>query len=552
MTFHNYFIHAALVCGMLTMYAGRASAAGTPAGTVITARATAVYKMESSPGFDSSHSNTVSMSVGQSAAVNVTPASSVVTTAGDDTNADFSVIVQNTGNGDDRFSLTIASRKGWAGAMYFDGNGDGILQSEELAAGPIVQTPNIPADEQYRLLLRIAVPKDRLLNGTVDTALVTARSLFAPHVTASGEYRTRVTSATMTGVLAADNPAPNPGDDVTFTCTLTNGGSLAASDVVVSGFVTSGFTFISATGGIVNSSLNPVTWTVGAIAPGASATVTFMLRVNAGTQGTTLQEQLSIAYTSGGSSIAMLTNTVLVTVGRVTAGGVRISAASAASVREPADTLAYAYNVFNTGTVKRAVFIGCSSTQKLDTRLYTDGNRNGVWDPSDRYLTGSAAGSGVALDSLAGGDTVRVFARAFVPWVKDQTVDSLAVFIRASGSGVMTDRATVFTTVNAPDIDMTVTPSAPPWTVGSEVTYTVTYRNNGSAAIDNVMFVNSAPAFTEFVAGGFSIQGVGGLSDGDGRLTLSTNAGNATVATAMIGRLNAKSSRVFEFKVKIK
>ncbi|WP_188711475.1 DUF11 domain-containing protein, partial [Alteromonas lipolytica] len=72
---------------------------------------------------------------------------------------------------------------------------------------------------------------------------------------------------------AVDNAAPNLGDNVSFTLTVSNTGPDAATNVVVTDPLPAGFTFVSTDG-----SYNATTglWTVGSLASGATATLTIV------------------------------------------------------------------------------------------------------------------------------------------------------------------------------------------------------------------------------------------------------------------------------------
>ena len=87
-------------------------------------------------------------------------------------------------------------------------------------------------------------------------------------------------------VKTVNDPAPNVGDTVTFTLTLTNQGPDEATGVVVSDPLPAGLTFVSATPS--QGDYDPATgiWTVGTLAAGATATLLIAVRVDSPTGGT--------------------------------------------------------------------------------------------------------------------------------------------------------------------------------------------------------------------------------------------------------------------------
>lgn len=87
---------------------------------------------------------------------------------------------------------------------------------------------------------------------------------------------------------SVSDPAPNERDTLTLTTTLTNLGYQNGATLVAHDLLPAGLTLrsSSATQGFYNTGSG--SWTVGAIANGASATLTLVATVNAGTGGTTL------------------------------------------------------------------------------------------------------------------------------------------------------------------------------------------------------------------------------------------------------------------------
>src|SRR5262249_27651165 len=70
------------------------------------------------------------------------------------------------------------------------------------------------------------------------------------------------------------NPAPNVGDTITYTITLTDNGPDPATNVTLQDSLPAGVSFVSAVASL--GSYNPVAgvWTVGTVSPGAPQTLT--------------------------------------------------------------------------------------------------------------------------------------------------------------------------------------------------------------------------------------------------------------------------------------
>jgi uncharacterized repeat protein (TIGR01451 family) len=150
--------------------------------------------------------------------------------------------------------------------------------------------------------------------------------------------------------LAADRTTAAPGDTVTYTVTVVNVGTAGASDVTVSDAlpIATYYGFGACSGGCTNAA-GTLTWNVGSLAAGASATYTFtMLAGSAGLPAgvTVIPDTASAAATGVG---AVTSGTV-----NVTLDGNPILAlaksASPASGLAPGDTVTYTLVVSNTGS----------------------------------------------------------------------------------------------------------------------------------------------------------------------------------------------------------
>ena len=83
-----------------------------------------------------------------------------------------------------------------------------------------------------------------------------------------------------------DNGTPNEGDTVTFTVTVTNSGPAQATNVSIDDVLPAGLTIGSATPS--TGTWTDPTWTIGTLNSGASATLTIVADVDAGTSGSTI------------------------------------------------------------------------------------------------------------------------------------------------------------------------------------------------------------------------------------------------------------------------
>ena len=86
----------------------------------------------------------------------------------------------------------------------------------------------------------------------------------------------------------------SPGDNVTFTITVYNQGTIPATQVQVTDYVPAGMTFVSSPGWFVLGG-KPTTQIAGTIAPGTSTTVDITLKVNSSFTGTSLTNKAEIS-----------------------------------------------------------------------------------------------------------------------------------------------------------------------------------------------------------------------------------------------------------------
>ncbi|GBE23825.1 large cysteine-rich periplasmic protein OmcB, serovar C precursor [bacterium BMS3Bbin02] len=91
----------------------------------------------------------------------------------------------------------------------------------------------------------------------------------------------------------ADVPTANPGDTVTFTVTVTNGGPDGATGVEMIDVLPAGLTLVSATPTL--GTFAGSTWTLGALSSGASETLIVVATIDAGTAGATITNTAALS-----------------------------------------------------------------------------------------------------------------------------------------------------------------------------------------------------------------------------------------------------------------
>lgn len=528
-----------------------AFAVGTPAGTVIQSRSRVIYSTASGASSDTVFSNYVSFTIAQVGAVNLTPSSNASTTNGDSVYATYPLTITNSGNGTDYFKLSYVSSKGWTGAFYYDANGDGALQAGEISAGSISQSGNIAADAAYKLMVRIFVPRGGSLNGQIDTTVVTAKSNFDSTKTNTAQVRTTVNTVNIPNIgtaLTVTPTNPTPGQNVQYSMTITNSGSVAATGVTFTDLInTSQFSFVSGTTtqGTFNGSIIPATWTVGTINPGGSVQVTITLQVLPSLpNGTQLNNQINVNYSVGGNTFTVTSNNPYAAVGVVR--NVQISPTAVSSSNEADDTLAYAFTVKNTGNSKDVLEMEFNSSKSYSWVFYRDVNGSSTLDGGDTQLTNTNPDpTTVDVDSVGATDSVKILARLIVPkTATDQEQDVTTFTVKSGADASKFQSAIGTTTIGIPVIDLvrTVTPAGnqPP---GEEMTFQVAYQNNGHGKAYNFSVTENEADSMSYVANSVTIDNVAKTDAADADEVTVTTISGRKVITVHLGILNALSAQ---------
>jgi len=277
---------------------GTAFAAGTPAGTPITNQATVDYTDANGNPLQTL-SNIVTTVVSQVSAVTVDPDRSSNATPGDVLY--YAHTVTNNGNGNDTIDLTAVSSNAWATAIFFDADGSGTFTPGDVLAtdtdgDTVPDTGVLGADGNYLILVRLTVPAG-IASGAADTTTVTGTSNLAPFDSDTAIDTTTINAPDLSVVKSVLPAGPQPPLTVlTYTIVVTNNGLGNAASVVVTdpapGFTTYVAGSITLNGGsLTDANLddagdfgftagNAVTVTIGTLAPGASATVTFQVTID--------------------------------------------------------------------------------------------------------------------------------------------------------------------------------------------------------------------------------------------------------------------------------
>ncbi|MCH7533405.1 MAG: DUF11 domain-containing protein [Gemmatimonadetes bacterium] len=208
--------------------AAEAGASGTPAGTLISSRASLSYSLPNG-STGSEVSADAPVTIGQVAGVNVEPPRSSLAPSG--TSILFPHTITNVGNGPDTFVLTATSLDGWPIRMVLDVNGDGTEDADDT---PIVAPLALNADASAQILVVLDIPAGIPAAAARAAVILTATSQFDTSVADSITDDLEITASVSSLVLrkTVDAASAVAGDVLTYTITYVASG-LGLNDLTV-------------------------------------------------------------------------------------------------------------------------------------------------------------------------------------------------------------------------------------------------------------------------------------------------------------------------------
>jgi len=583
-------IFKGFICALALMVlaAPAALAVGTTAGTVISNQAYADLSDANGNTLARVYSNTVTTTVEQVAGVELTPDTSS-RVGSPDQDAHILVEVWNRGNATDTFTIEVEEVAGgdWdhtgTVSLYQDSKTQGSrhvwdvgIDDQLLLTAPYSTTS--AADRDDHVFIVIPIPNTAQDGDTVSVNL-TATSQFDGSVTDLGTYTVTVAAASLDMVKQFSTGSPEPGETVTYTLTLTNDGTVHATNVVVTDEIRSNFTYVPGsitldtvaqtdaddpgTDGSDYNITNPgeITVDVGTVSSGGgTAVITFQVTVDDGVPaGTGITNAADMAFKSGLNNLTGQSNTTLVYVDQI--AGVDTAATGATSKSgDPGDQIAYQFSVSNDGNDTDVIDLTYNSTAGWDYEFWLDNDGDGVPGTDGDYLLTDTDGDNVIdTGSIDPGDTDTLLIVAVVPaGTSDGTVDNITITATSSFDTDVTDQQDFSTTVTAPVLALvkSVSPTGaqPP---GTELTYTLEVTNSGSGVATEIIITDPVPQYTTYVTSSlYTGNSLGALtnrsdaSDGDGGTYDSTNK---RVVVGSGGNLSLGSGGAYyvQFKVTI-
>lgn len=554
-----------LFCAVVTA-PSQVMAAGTLAGTNISNQAYADYKDVNGNAMTRVYSNTVTVTVSQVAAVSIVPPT-VTSSAKNGDVIYYLVQLFNNGNGNDTQTFTYATSGAWTPTsvrMFYDVNNDhvynagDVLLTETSPGSKTYKTVNgagapvqIAPDDDYDVIMEVTVPAVAAApNNTSDVITITTQSDFDNTKTATGTYTTTVLAAAIAAVKThtpAGTPTYlKPGEEATYTITLSNSGGTDGTVVTLTDPLPANMTYvpnsikISINGGAFaartdaadNDGARYDAGTRSVIAPdgaagltvaaGTSWAIQFKATLNAGTaSGSAATNQASINYTSGTSTVTVQTNgdTILVS----TLSGIDLTSTATPKTGNPGDQIVYPFTAVNNGNAADTINLTPVSTQGWTWAIWADANGDGIPGNDGDYLLTDTNGDGkIDTGALPQNGTINILAVAKIPvGAANGTTDTITITGASVADPAKTDTQSFTTTVKAPIMSVvkgvtaiqapgggaictpTDTTTGAPCQVfpGTVLTYTVTATNSGVGNASNVVLTDMTPQYTTYKAG---------------------------------------------------
>ncbi|WP_433947898.1 DUF7507 domain-containing protein [Bacillus tropicus] len=333
----------------------------------------------------------------------------------------------------------------------------------------------------------------------------------------SNSVSTTINSAILTTQKSVDKSIISVGDTITYTTTITNTGNTTATNITFTSAIPANTTFIPNSvkiNGVQQSGAQPALGvTIPNIAPGETVTVTFQANVLSVPPSSSIMGNDTILYSytvdPNGTPITTSTSTNIVTNPVLDAMITMVKSVDQTLVTL-GDTITYTTLLTNTGNTNATNI------------TFTDLIPNGTTFITDSVTIGGITqiglnpNTGITIGSIAPNSSISIAFQVTATSTPAQNpiVNSATAsytFIADPNAPIVSRNVTsntTFTTINTATILSSKQVDKAFSHIGDTLTYTVTLTNNGNSSAQNVIFTDTMPSGTTFIANTFSINGV--------------------------------------------
>lgn len=395
--------------------------------------------------------------------------------------------VINRGNSEDGFRLSVNLPIDFQSVFYADRNGNGRLDGGEKR---VLKTPPIGVDEAFSVLLKVQLPQS-FPDGVSRSVEITVSSLFDPNFS-KGARATLVTRGPqLTGEFTVSDEKVRPGEKLSYTLIISNGGTAEARDVKLQYTYHPNLVFLSGSPGplLVEEATRTLVWGLGTLKSHGEQSIKVKFRVGekalAGTQITT-RGTLESSLESGPVSIS----TSIVTVQQIVA--VNIDTALQDLPTTPGDLVHLPISISNLGNGNDSFTIRVEGNSHLDPRVYADFNSDGIHQSTEPKMTKTPL--------LGSRESFPALVQVSVPV---EGIDKQRMQIRISAVSNL-DQRTSFHVVRSlyymvPKVTVSTESSVHEGAPGSVISYQITAVNSGSGVAKNLVIRDLLPEELEYV-----------------------------------------------------
>jgi uncharacterized repeat protein (TIGR01451 family) len=313
-----------------------------------------------------------------------------------------------------------------------------------------------------------------------NTATVSATTADPNNSNNSIGFTTNVGAQADLSVTKTGPASTNPGQTVTYTVQVSNGGPSPAPGTIVSDPTPVGIAFISNTGACTT----PYPCNLGTLNPGPAATITSTYSVPPNYSGGAIVNTASASSSVNDPNSANDSSTATTNVG---------ASADVAITKSGPATASLGTNITYTITVSNFGPSGASGV------VVSDNTPAGLTPVS--VSGGGCTSFPCTIGALAVGPPVTITATYSIPANYSGTsITNTATVSSASDTNATNDSSSTTATISA-QADISVTKSGPPSaTVGQNLSYTITVTNSGALAAANTFVNDPTPPGLTFVS----------------------------------------------------
>ncbi|WOA59008.1 DUF7507 domain-containing protein [Bacillus mycoides] len=410
------------------------------------------------------------------------------------------------------------------GTTYISGtliNDSGTQQIGNPASG--IQIGNINPGSTATITINVLVTNIPSINPISNSSSIQFQHIVDPsqpaitQTVSSNTVTTTINSAILTTTKSADKSIVSVGDTITYTTTITNTGNTAATNITFTSAIPASTTFIPnsvTVNGVQQPGAQPALGVnLPNIAPGETVTVTFQVNVISIPPSSSIMDNDTILYSytvdPSGAPITTSTSTNIVTNPVLDAMITMVKSVDQTLVTL-GDTITYTTILKNSGNT--------NATNITFTDLIPDGTTFITDSITIDGITqiGLNPNTGITIGSIAPNSSISIAFQvtATSTPVQNPIANSATAsytFIADPNAPIVSRNVTsntTFTTINTATILSSKQVDKAFSHIGDTLTYTVTLTNNGNSSAQNVIFTDTVPSGTTFIANTFSINGI--------------------------------------------